>query len=225
METLLVWDIDGTLVRGNGAGRRAMNRAFEAVFGIADAFSGIPMAGALDLAFMAEVFRRHGVDKGRLNDFLERYYRELQAEYRPDKVELLPGVVEVLEAVEADGSLYNALGTGNVEVGARIKLDTFDLNRFFPVGGFCERPVDRSVVLANAVEQAKAFYGVEFEPEQVVVIGDTVRDIEAARKIGARVIAVATGGSSYDELEAAGPDLLLWDLANPEPVLSFCRRE
>lgn len=225
MYTLLLWDVDGTLVRGNGAGRRAMNRAFQEVFGIPDAFANVEMAGALDLAFMADVFRRYQVDTGRLEDFLYHYYRALRAEFTPEQAELLPGVVDLLEAIEADGRIFNALGTGNLEVAARIKLDVFDLNRFFPVGGFCERPVERYVVLENAVLQAEAYYGVDFPPERVIVIGDTVRDVAAARQIGARAVAVATGSCRYEDLERAEPDLLLWDLTDSEPLLQMCRSE
>ncbi|WP_229776462.1 HAD family hydrolase [Alicyclobacillus cellulosilyticus] len=209
---LLLWDIDGTILRAKGAGRRAMNQAFAETFGIEGAFDDVVMHGRIDLDFIAEVFADHEVDKRKLEDFLFAYYRALQKEATPENMELLPGVVDVLQEAERRGYLYNALGTGNVEVGARIKLDAFDLNHFFPVGGFCERPAHRYEVLDNAIEQAKAYYGIEFAPRDVIVIGDTVRDIEAARKLKVRVVAVATGGSRYEELAAHQPDLLLPDL-------------
>lgn len=201
-----------------------MNQAFMETFGISEAFTPIPTHGQLDLQFVRIVFRQHQVDDGKLQDFLERYYRALQKEIEHESVELLPGVVEILNCTERDGALYNAIGAGNVEIGARMKLDRFELNPYFPVGGFCERPAERYEVLQNGVEQAKAYYGVNFHPEQVVVIGDTAYDIDAARKIGAQMVSVATGRVAYDELSDHDPDLLLKDLTEMERFLEFCGR-
>lgn len=157
---------------------------------------------------------------------METYYRTLRDELRSGDLTLLPGVVEILERAQQEPDLYNALGTGNVEMGARIKLEPFDLNRFFSVGGFCVAAVERWEMLRDGVENARRHYGVDFAPEQVVVIGDTVKDIAAARKIGARVVAVCTGGSSREDLAALEPDLLLPSLAEPNDFwawLNTCR--
>jgi len=220
--TLLLFDIDGTLLSGNGTGRQAMTRAFERVFGIANAIAPVYMAGGMDLQFIEAAFQAHQIETTRVEEYLQAYYEELQATARDGEMGLLPGVRELLDEVERDyPNLHLAVGTGNVEVGARIKLDAFDLNPYFPVGGFCERPVPRHVVLQNGVESASAFYGVDFQPQDVVVIGDTLRDIEAARKMGARVVAVATGGNTYDELREADPDMLLEDLQESDRFLEY----
>lgn len=225
METLLMWDIDGTLLRNKGAGRRAMNRAFEQMMGDAgcrDAFDRIQMAGGLDLHFIHEVFAEQGVDRSHLEEYLSLYYAHLKEEVGDGQSILMPNVRNMLERARRTDSLYNALGTGNLELGARIKLDLFDLNSYFPVGGFCYGLVERYQVLQDGVERARKHYAVDFAPERVVIIGDTVRDIEAARKIGAKVIAVATGGNSYEMLEAAKPDLLLADLTDEERFFALC---
>ena len=227
MSILLLWDIDGTLLRNKGVGSRAMTRAFHEVYGVENAFAGLGFAGGLDLHFFDAAFQKAGLPRPEhIDDFLETYYRTLRDELRSGDLTLLPGVVEILERAQQEPDLYNALGTGNVETGARIKLEPFDLNRFFPVGGFCVAAVERWEMLRDGVENARRHYGVDFVPEQVVVIGDTVKDIAAARKIGARVVAVCTGGSSRDDLAALEPDLLLPSLAEPNDFwtwLNTCR--
>jgi phosphoglycolate phosphatase len=219
--TLFLWDIDGTLLRVKGAGRRAMNRAFQEMFGISGAFDDVHMAGGLDLHFIVAAFQKYRIAATRMQGFLEAYYRLLEQEIVTGKPELLPGVPDILTITEQKEHIYNALGTGNLERGARMKLEWFGLNRFFPVGGFCEAPVERFRVLEDAIQKAEAYYGIDFEPERVIVVGDTVKDIEAARQIGVRVAAVATGGSDYAELAAAEPDLLLRDLRDARPLLAL----
>lgn len=216
MNTLFLWDIDGTLIRAKGAGKRAMNKAFFEMFRIPDAFGDMQMAGGLDLHFIEPVFHKFQIDRTRLPDFLAAYYRSLEQEINTGCAELLPGVQEILQRIDQSASMFNAIGTGNLETGARIKLDAFRLNPFFPIGGFCESSVERYKVLQVGVERARAYYGIDFAPQQVVVVGDTVKDIEAARQIGAKVIAVATGGNCYEELAAANPDLLLYDLSEQD---------
>ncbi|MFC4770006.1 HAD hydrolase-like protein [Effusibacillus consociatus] len=108
-----------------------------------------------------------------------------------------------------------------MENGGRIKLGPFGLNRYFPVGGFCTTIVERYQVLQEGIERARNHYKINFTPDQVIVIGDTLKDIEAARKIGARVIAVATGGNTYEELLAKEPDLLLANFTNDRLFFSL----
>jgi phosphoglycolate phosphatase len=226
MKRLLLWDIDGTLLRNKGAGKRAMNRAFAELFGKEDAFEGAEMAGMLDLRIIGGVFATHGIDLSRMDEYLQAYYPALEDEMRdPALTQLMPGIVEALERTQEETGFYNALGTGNLERGARIKLDTYGLNGYFPVGGFCEGPTERWEVLAQGVKKATEHYGVEFAPSEVIVIGDTWKDILAARKIGARAVAVATGGDTLMSLEMHCPDLLLRDMTEQERFFQFCRDE
>ncbi|HEU4963173.1 MAG TPA: HAD family hydrolase [Bacilli bacterium] len=222
--TLLLWDVDGTILRNKGAGKRAMDRAFEEAFGVANAFDGIQMAGGLDLHFIHTAFQNANLPLERLPEFLDAYYPALEAELQTNDTRLMPGVVEILEETEDRPHLYNALGTGNLERGGRIKLENLpqDLNPYFPVGGFCEEACERYQMLKKGIEKAEQHYGVSFAPQNVIIIGDTVKDIAAARSLGARVVAVATGGNAYDVLEAAEPDLLLEDLSDIERFFAFC---
>lgn len=222
---LWLWDIDGTLLRAEGAGRRAMNRAFQDVFGVPDAFSAVDLTGRVDMAVMSEVFSQAGLPVARMEEFVPAYLSALDREMQSGVARLVPGVPAVfVAATDCALRIHHALGTGNMERGARVKLEYFGLNRYLPVGGFGDEPLPRSRVLALGVERASAQYGVAFAPEDVVVLGDTRRDIEAARAIGARVVGVLTGAGSRAQLEAAGPDLLLPDLSDPAPLLAFTQR-
>ena len=209
---LFLWDIDGTLIQAKGAGRRAMNKAFMRNFGIEDAFDTVQMAGGLDLDFIESVFERYHIGHSFLTSFLTDYYSILDAEMRAGGARVVPGVGDVIHRLIQNPQLYHAIGTGNLEQGARIKLEVFNLNEYFPIGGFCEGARERYQVLQMAVERAGEYFGIRFRPEDVLVVGDTLRDIEAARKIGAKVLSVTTGGNTYDELKAAGPDWLVRDL-------------
>jgi phosphoglycolate phosphatase-like HAD superfamily hydrolase len=218
---LLLWDIDGTMIRAKGTGKRAMNRTFREMFGVEDAFDNLSMAGGLDYNIIFSVFQEQAADVSRLPEFFDAYCQTLKTEL--SIAELMPGVLQVLQLAEQDARLHNALGTGNLEPGARIKLDLFALNRFFPVGGFSESIAERYQVLQTGVARARSHYREDFAPEQVIVIGDTVKDIEAARRIGAQVAAVKTGGGSHEELAAAKPDLLLDNLADATAFIEWCR--
>lgn len=208
---LFLWDIDGTLIQAKGAGRRAMSEAFLRNFGIAGAFDTIQMAGGLDLDFIRAVFARHHIGSSFLDRFLAEYYTSLDTAMRTGSARVVPGVLEVLQRL-TQPRFYHALGTGNFERGARIKLEVFHLNDYFPVGGFCAGEMERYEVLQTAVLQAERYYGIRFRPDEVLVIGDTLRDVEAARKMGAKVLAVATGGNTYEELATAAPDWVVRNL-------------
>lgn len=220
--TLLLWDVDGTILSNRGIGKMGMNAAFEEVFGVSGAFDGIETAGGLDLHFFRRAFDKTGVSEDRLDEVLEVYYRKLREllEVRPSR--LMDNIVEILDETQRRPHLYNAVGTGNLEPAGRIKLDEFGLNGYFPVGGFCDEACERYQMLQKGIEKAERHYGVTFAPDRVIVIGDTTKDINAARQLGARVIAVATGGHSYEELEAAQPDLLLENLTDSERFFAFC---
>jgi len=218
MSRLLLWDIDGTLIRGKGAGTRAMNAAFRRLHGVENAFDQIEMAGGLDLHFIHAAYEQSGVAMPPLEAYLNAYYEALELEVAGDNTFVLPGVRELLDWAAAEPGVYNALGTGNVERGAYIKLAVHGLASYFPAGGFCTARTERFEVLADGVRRASAHYGVSFAPEQVLVIGDTKKDILAARQIGAQVLAVATGGGTYEELHSYEPDALLEDLSDVAAV-------
>ena len=219
---LVLWDIDGTLVDSAGHGRYAFDDAYEAVTG--RRFRGrIEMAGRTDHQIATEL-----LDGSR--DRLPRLLEELAAalERRRDLIaaegSAYPGAHELLAALAATDGVAQSLLTGNLEVNAAVKVGAVGLDRHldFELGAYGSDPHDeRSDLVAIARERAEAKLGREVEP---VLVGDTPLDVRAARDGGARAVAVATGFSSYEELEAAGPDALLADLADTEAALAAITR-
>ncbi len=202
---LVLFDIDGTLIKTGGAGIRALERA-AAEMGIADAMAGIRAGGKTDPLIVDEIFARRlgrAPAPAEAAALLERYLLHLADEIvRSDGYCVLPGVAAALERLAARGATVG-LATGNIERGAEIKLARGDLWRHFRFGGYGSDAADRALVVAKAIGCA----GRRFD--QVVVIGDTERDVWAAHACGARAIGVATGPCSAAELDAAGADWVL----------------
>jgi phosphoglycolate phosphatase len=213
---LWLFDIDGTLLRSGGAGRAAMGRSFEALYGVPDAFADVDFRGVLDDGVLRRACARWGVPHER-ERFVAAFERELIAALDPGSQadqQLCPGVPAVLEAVSGLGSI--GLVTGNWRVGARAKLRAFGLWERFPLGGFSDDGPSRAALIRVATERARA---AGHPVERVVMIGDTPNDVNAAREAGAVAVAVQTGWSDPATLVAAGPDLLLPDLERGLPAL------
>jgi phosphoglycolate phosphatase len=226
--TLVLFDIDGTLVLTGGAGRRALERAFADVAGRAASLDGIPFAGRTDRRIVADMLERIGAG-ARLGDavWLERlretYCRfleeELGAADRPGRL-VLPGVRELLDALAAREDATVALLTGNFEDGARIKLSHFGLWRYFAWGAFGDAVEDRNALLPIALDLARA-RGLAFPPDRIFIVGDTPLDVACARAGGVRAVAVATGGFDAALLAAAGADVVFEDLGDTAAVLEW----
>jgi phosphoglycolate phosphatase-like HAD superfamily hydrolase len=224
VKTLLLFDIDGTLMLTGGAGGRAMAMAAQELFDIPDALQTIPMAGLTDAWIVAQMAERHGVscDGPVLERFRARYLTHLRREMQVPHAQkgILPGVRSVLDALAPRGDTHVALLTGNFEGGARIKLDYFDLYRYFRGGAFGDDCHDRNALLAVALERVQQHGGPAFAPSETVVIGDTPLDIAVALAGGARSLGVATGGYPAEELRASGADIVLDDLSDLEQALA-----
>lgn len=223
----LVWlfDVDGTLLLTEGAGRLAIAAALEERFGIRDDLAGIVMAGRTDPLIVGDVAARHALPLH--DDAVEReaFWRAVFAHMRrlmdPPRGGLLPGVLHVLDEVESEPAWVSALLTGNMPEMARIKLGAFGLFERFAFGTFGSEATDRNALACVAVARAAERYGVT--PAQCVVVGDTEHDVACARAAGARVVAVATGGQSRAELEPYAPDLLLDDLTDVGRLMEWAR--
>lgn len=220
---IVLFDIDGTLVRTGGAGTRAMNRAFQDVFGIASAFDGISMAGRTDKWILQSAAARAGMVLGERETrrFRDRYFSRL-VEALPEESSwkgVLPGVESLLSAIASRPDIFPALLTGNCERGAQIKLEYFDLWRHFPCGAYGDDVEDRNELIAMALRRAEACGAPTAGPHDVVVVGDTIHDVACARAAGARSIAVATGPSAADELVACGADTVVRDLADTDTLV------
>jgi phosphoglycolate phosphatase len=208
-----------------------MLQAFETVFGPrseqaegATKLGGVPMAGRTDTWIVREMTRVYGVTSSDedLKRFHDVYISNLQREIElpgPRKG-VLPGVRPVLDALAARGDAHLALLTGNFSAGARIKLEHFDLWRYFPHGAFAEDAPDRNSLYGRAVQRVEANGLKSFSSHEVVVVGDTPHDIEVARVAGARSVAVATGSYSREALLQAGADVALDDLSDLDEVIA-----
>ena len=225
MSHIILFDIDGTLVLTGGAGGRAMRRAFHEVFEIDHAFDGIPMPGRTDLSILNEALTRAklGNENGRTAQFCERYFHHLAQglhEPHPGK-QIMPGVRDLLDALYQRHDVFLALLTGNFARSARLKLEYFDLWRYFRCGAFAEDAEDRNQLLPIALERAAAHGARAPVPERVLVVGDTPLDVACAAASGARAIAVATGPADAATLRACGADEVFEDLSDTDAFLQL----
>jgi len=206
-----------------------MTRAFEEIFSIADAFRNIPMAGRTDAWILSDAATAHGIphDSEDLARFPDVYLRHLATEIldRGPRYGIMPGVRALLDALEDRDDAYLALLTGNYETGARLKLEHFDLWRYFRCGAFGDGAADRNGLVPKALTRVAMCGGPAFTASDAVVIGDTPLDVACARFGGARSIAVATGNHSVDELREAGADVVFEDFSETEAVLTSIFRK
>jgi phosphoglycolate phosphatase len=223
--TIVLFDIDGTLIRTGGAGVRAMTWAFDDVFAVVGAFDGIPMAGRTDRRILEDAAARHGVNLSpQLAERFRRRYCErlLEALLEPGhRQDVLPGVLPLLDALAARSDVFLALLTGNCERGARLKLEHFGLWRFFHSGAFGDDVLDRNDLFGVAVARTREHGVPEVPARNVFVVGDTELDVECAMAAGARSVAVATGPSSFAALHQTGADIVFEDLSDTEAFLGL----
>lgn len=214
--TVLLFDIDGTLVDTGGAGRRAMERAFERRTGRADACRTIPFAGMTDRAIARAGLEHvgHRVDELAIDALLDAYVEILADEIsRADRCRILEGIEAALDRVDTVAGVALGLGTGNIVGGARLKLGKVGLFDRFAFGGFGSDHESRAELLRVGAVRGAERLGVEVAACRVVVVGDTPRDVDAALAIGAECVAVATGSYGVDALAAAGATLAVASLA------------
>jgi len=223
MPKLVLFDIDGTLIDSGGAGSRACNLAMEELTGIRDGLSGVDFAGKTDLQIVREGFSNHGLsmDDGLMERFMDAYPGHLKAVMRTTSGTVKPGVKQLLEGLEARNGAFVGLLTGNVESGARLKLEPHRLNRYFPFGAFGCDHEDRNRLLPIAVRRLTERACIDIAYTDCVVIGDTPRDVECAVVHGSVSIAVATGPHDVETLKRTGADLVVTDLSRREGIIEW----
>lgn len=228
--TLMLFDVDGTLLHTGGAGMRAMRRAASGLFGEGFRWDGVQVSGHLDPMIFAAAVANNGltVDAGLHERFRESYLDLLRVELaaRPEAVRLMPGVREALVLLRGMGGVpaVPVLGllTGNYSGAVPIKFEAVGLDpRWFTITAFGDEAPSREDLVAMAMSKYRVRWGEPIGPRRVVVIGDTPRDVACARAHGCVAFAVATGPYSAQELEAAGADVVVQDLTDPRPLLRF----
>jgi phosphoglycolate phosphatase-like HAD superfamily hydrolase len=221
---LLLFDLDSTLLNCGPQPRQVFREALRAVFGTAGGCDGYSFYGRTDPRIALDLLTAEGWLEAAVRERLPRlrglYLEALERVLDRERMELLPGVVELLERLAARRDLTVGLLTGNWEPGARTKLSRFDLNRFFPFGAFGCDGTDRDELPPVALERAARHAGRPFHPQEALIIGDSVHDVSCAHAHGIPVLAVATGQTSADELRAAGAEWVVADLTQQTQALS-----
>lgn len=218
---LLLFDIDGTLITSGGAGEQALKDAMIARFGVVEDLQGVSLAGSTDANIAVQLLRRHGLDPEPENiaALLDEYLMHLPSRMTERNGFLMPGIIPLLEELHTKPEAVLGLLTGNVERGAKIKLTHYGVWHFFEFGAYADDHHDRNELGKFAQARALERHGEEFSPERIYVIGDTPRDIECGRAIGAQTVAIATGQYSLEELLVHEPDYLFKDFSDTAAVL------
>lgn len=217
--TIVLFDIDGTLISTGGASRAAIVAAFARRFAREDLFDDFAFGGRTDRGIVRHGLTRAGLDPRDedIDGLIEEYLPVLEATLATaPEHRLQPGVIAVLDALVGRCAL--GLGTGNVERGARIKIERFGLNPRFEFGGFGCDAEERGALIATGIRRGAARLRVAVAACRAVVVGDTPLDVAAARANGARCVAVATGGATRAALLASAPDALFDDLTAEDVI-------
>jgi phosphoglycolate phosphatase-like HAD superfamily hydrolase len=214
---LLLFDIDGTLVRG-GPAKTVFESAMAAVFGTAGPINGHDFSGKTDPQIARELLHAAGLEERAIEagfPALWAAYLDGLRDSLPGKpMTVIPGVVNLLAHLATEEGVALGLLTGNIVEGARLKLGSVDLLDYFPVGGFGSDSELREDLPAVAIERANRNWSTSFRPESVVVIGDTPRDVACGKHAGTRTVAVATGRFDEEALARTGADSVLSDMTD-----------
>jgi len=220
MVRLVLFDIDGTLIRTGGAGVRAFAKVFANEFNALDGFERLKFPGRTDFSLIREFFGLHNipVTPQNLQRFFDHYPFWLEQFLREGQAKVCPGVWQFIHGLQAlpQPPLLGLL-TGNIRLGAEIKLRYLHLWETFATGAFADDHEERSQIAAIARRRGSEILREELREDQVLVVGDTPLDIRCARAIGAKVLAVATGGSTLEELKRHQPDWAVSNLTEVEP--------
>ncbi len=220
MVRLILFDIDGTLIRTGGAGVKAFGRTFDLAFGLPRAAEALNFSGRTDSGLIRESFRSHGIAESPANfrRFFDHYVFCLDDMLRRLPGGHCPGVADFLQlAGAANPRPLLGLLTGNIRLGAEIKLRHYELWDYFQTGAFGDDDEDRSQIAAIAKKRGEKLLQRELDGAEILVIGDTPLDIACARAIGARALAVGTGVFTREQLLAHEPDWAVDNLVEHLP--------
>ena len=215
---VLLFDIDGTLIRAGGSGRKALNRAGEILYGVKNCCSELSLAGRTDLYNFGAAYRfatrktptRAAVEKLH-REYLKQLPRFVRSAIKEGNYHIPAGLKPLLKRLSRDKRVLLGLGTGNMEKGARIKLEPSGFNPYFQFGGYGSDSFHRHLLLRKAVTRARKLAREPFSGADVYVIGDTPLDVAAGRKAGFKTVGVGTGFSEWKDLAASKPDHLARD--------------
>ncbi|MEZ6143767.1 MAG: HAD family hydrolase [Zavarzinella sp.] len=216
---VLLFDIDGTLIRSGGAGKWAMEAALKTAFQVPEIRDSISFAGRTDPGIIAELLEIHElpVTAENLERMHQEYLSHLPRALKTHRGEVLPGITEIF-ARPTENTLFGLL-TGNIRQGAEMKLRYFGLWDHFQFGGFADNLANRDDVARRAMVDLHHHLQFPIAGDQVWVIGDTPADVQCARAIGAKAVAVSTGWHTPEQLKACQPDYLVENFTAAHEVL------
>lgn len=231
LSRLVLWDIDGTLLRSAGVGRAVFDIAVERALGRHPGEHGVTMGGMTDPQITREILSFAAVADVDLDTHLPVVLEHLEASLAEaaheirEKGEVLPGVPELLAELHDDPTVVSTVLTGNTRANAAVKLSALGLEHWLDleVGAYGSDDADRRALVPVALERVSRVRGAHLDPERVWVVGDTVHDLACARAGGVRCLLVGTGAGSAGELRAAGADAVVEDLSDVEGVLALLR--
>ena len=222
-DTLVLFDIDGTLLSAGRAARESVLAALARVYGWKESNGhSHDFSGKTDPQIVRELVEEStGQERcsALLPAALEAYLEEFSRRLSPDAVVPKPGVAELLPRLAARPGVTLGLLTGNLERGARMKLEPPGFNRYFPFGAFGSDSPDRYCLPAIALERAYTWSGRRFSGKSIVIVGDSVHDVACGRPLGVRAVAVATGPTRLERLAGEAPDALLKSFADVDAAV------
>lgn len=220
--TLLLFDIDGTILTTFGQAKRAFEIALQEVFGTKGPIDSFSWSGKLDSVIVFELMEAAGIEREKIEKNLKKtlklYEKVLKENLKPEKVYLKEGIVKVIKDASKNKNILLGLCTGNTPAGARIKLSAVGLWKYFPIGSFGTEGKKREDLPPIALRKAQRYLGLKIKKEKVFVIGDSPEDIKSAKANNFFSISVASGFHKKEELEKYKPDLLLEDLKKGEEI-------
>ena len=218
---VLLFDIDGTLIRSGGAGKLALEKALNETFDLKNATADIDYGGRTDFSIVRELLELNGIEYSdqAKEDLLSSYCRILPEMMKKCDSEVLPGVFKLLDSLKDNDNYALGILTGNLRYSANIKLQCLGLDSYFSFGGYGDSAESRNMIAEEAVQDARKH--LTTSPKSFVVIGDTPKDVECARHVNALAIAVATGYASRESVVNSNPDHFLEDLSDTDHVISL----
>lgn len=226
MMHLILFDIDGTLLWTNGAGRTALKFALEQVYGTAGALDSINPGGRTIREIIDDMLGAQGITSTMIDQHYDHFNHVMvdklqQLVSDPDRVQPCPGAPALVSKLATRDDTILGLLTGNPQSTATLKLQAAGYDRrAFRVGAYGNENPVRSELLRFALQRAEKLLSISFHPKQVVVIGDTGLDVACGQEVGTRTIAVATGDDTFDNLVACQPDYVFHDLSDTAAIMA-----
>lgn len=215
---LIFWDIDGTLMYCGSDGTIALNDTFKKLYNIDDAFHEVGIGRAMDSMILKKIMTKFSISEDQLPKIKKTFVSELERILKEDKNKrVLPGIRELIYFAEREGHI-NSLLTSNMKAGAEAKLKSVNLDGHFVGGGFGDNEGEKWDIALHALTEIEALTGEKFKPYEIVIVGDSVYDIETARRLGCNVISVSTGWTDEEVLIKADPDVLFENFSDSDSV-------